>query len=132
MNVLIVDDQPRLIRVTAAAFRTLGCHPFLAATLAEADRMLETMKIDALFLDVNLGRESGWEFLSHVRKKPHAPPVVMFSAMAEDDVIDEAVRGGAFGCLAKPFSVSDLRRHVILIRQHLRDCSAPSPCHETH
>lgn len=126
MNVLIVDDQPRISRVTAVAFQTLGCRSFVAATTSEADRMLKTEKIDALFLDVNLAGECGWEFLSQVLARPAAPPVVMFSALSKDEVVNEAIQRGAFDCLVKPYSLNDLRQQIARLRQHIQQCEKPN------
>lgn len=125
MNVLIVDDQPRISRVTAAAFEALGCQPFTAASTAEADRTLAAERIDALFLDVNLGGECGWSFLADVRARADAPLVVMFSALTREEFADEAIRHGAFDCLVKPFGLNELREQIARIRQHLQQHPRP-------
>jgi DNA-binding NtrC family response regulator len=117
MNVLIVDDQPRIAQVTATAFTLLGCRPFTAPNTAEAERMLGAEKIDALFLDVNLSDECGWDYLS--RLVARALPVVVFTALAREEVEEEASRRGALACLLKPFALDDLRQQVARIEQFL-------------
>jgi len=109
MNVLVVDDSPNLARVTAVALRTLGCVTFTAHNTAEATRLLGAQTIEAIFLDVHLGAESGLDYLSSLRMQPAAPPVILFTAEAKDDVAEEASRRGAFGCLIKPYDLDDRR-----------------------
>ena len=120
VSILIVDDQPNLVRVTAVALRLLGCQVFTAATVADALQQLDAEMIDALFLDVNLGGESGWELLSQLMARSHRTPVIVFTAKTENEIAAEAIRRGALGCLFKPFTLDDLRRQITLVRQHLR------------
>jgi DNA-binding response OmpR family regulator len=129
MNILIVDDQPNLSRVTAVALRMLGCETFSASTTSDALQLLDSEKLDAVFLDVNLGGESGLEFLSQLVAQPHRPPVVMFTAQTKDEVAAEALRRGALDCLVKPFTLEDLRTQLTQIERHQRerssDCQSP-------
>lgn len=120
MNVLLVDDHPNFIKTTAVAFRLLGCETFLAHSIADATRLLDTEAIDALFLDVNLSGESGLEFLSDLARQPARPPIVMLTALTRDEIGDEAVRRGAFGCLTKPFTLDELRQQMADIEQFHR------------
>ncbi len=121
MNILVVDDHLNLARVTALALRALGCRTFMAGTTAAATQLLRTEKIDGIFLDVNLGAESGLEFLSQLGAQSARPPVIMFTAQAKDEIVVEALRRGALGCLAKPFNIEDLSQQMSRIEQHRRE-----------
>ncbi len=120
MNVLIVDDQPRIARVTAIALEVLECRPFIAHTTAEASGLLASEKMDVIFLDVNLTGECGWDFLSQMIARPLAPPVVVFTALSMEEAADEAQRRGAIDCFVKPFSLDDLRQQLLRIKHYLR------------
>ena len=122
MNILVIDDHPNLVRVTALALRTLGCRTFTAATTAAATRLLGAEKIDGIFLDVNLGAESGLDYLSQLVAQNARPPVIMFTAQPRDEVADEALRRGALGFLVKPFNLEDLSQQMKRLEQHRRDC----------
>lgn len=124
MNILIVDDKPGLARVTAIALRTLECQAFTAGTTTAATRVLDTEKIDAVFLDINLGGENGLEFLSQLTTEGHRPPVIIFTAQTKDEVGAEARSRGAFDCLLKPFTLDDLRQQLAGIKQHLQSRAA--------
>ena len=121
MNILVVDDHPNLLRITAMALRAMGCRTFIARTTAVATQLLGTEKIDGIFLDVDLGAESGLEFLSQLMTLTTRPPVIMFTAHAKDDVTEEALRRGALGCLAKPFNLQDLSQQMNRLEKHHRD-----------
>jgi DNA-binding response OmpR family regulator len=120
MNILIVDDKPNLVQVTAVALRTLGCRTFGASTSSAATKLLETEKIDAVFLDINLGGENGLDFLSRLTARSKTP-VIVFTAHTRDEVAGEALERGALGCLLKPFTLDDLRRQVAQIKQFHQD-----------
>lgn len=126
MNILVVDDHPNLVRVTALALRALGCRTFTAGTTAAATQLLGTEKIDGIFLDVNLGAESGLDFLSQLVAQAVRPPVIMFTAQAKDEVVGEALRRGALGCLIKPFNMEELGEQMKRLEQHRRDCAGGS------
>jgi len=127
MKILIVDDQPGMARVTAIACRALGCSPFTAGSIAEANRVLAREKIDALFLDVNLAGESGLEYLAQILARPTPPPVIMFSALSRDEIVDEAIQRGALGCLLKPFTLEDLRHQMAQIERYLQQRAKQPP-----
>lgn len=118
MKILVVDDQPNLARVTAVALRMLGCETRTAGTSAEATQIITGEKIDAVFLDVNLAGESGFEFLSQLVAQSNLP-VVMFTAQSRDEVVDEALRRGALDCLMKPYTLDDLRLQLARIEARL-------------
>src|SRR5665213_2890478 len=101
MNILIVDDKPNLARVTAVALRTLGCHSLTAGSTAAANQVLETVEIDAVFLDLNLNGEDGFVFLSELVARPKRVPIILFTAHSPDEIEKEALRRGAFDCLFK-------------------------------
>lgn len=119
MTILIVDDQPNLTKVTVVALRLLDCRTFTARSSAEADQILATERIDAVFLDLNLGEESGFDYLARLLAAPKPLPVVMFTAQSVDEVAAEAERRGAFGCMLKPFTLDDLRNQITRISDHL-------------
>lgn len=116
MNILIVDDKPNLVRVTAVALRTLGCQTFGASTTTAATQLLAKERIDAVFLDLNLGGESGLDFLSQLTARSNTP-VIIFTAHPKDEVVDRIWDRGAFGYLLKPFTVEDLRQQLAHIKQ---------------
>lgn len=119
MKILIVDDRPNLARVTAVALRGLGCEALWSRSVAEAETCLESNSdVDAVFLDVNLDRENGFDYLSKLTVHRPLLPVIMFSAQSMDEIFDEANRRGAFGCITKPFGMEELRAMITRLQLH--------------
>jgi two-component system, OmpR family, response regulator len=107
MRILVVEDEPRLLRNLAKALREEG---YAVDTAADGDDGLykaETYNYDALILDVMLPQLDGWELLARLRRtKP--TPVLMLTAR---DTHADRVRGldnGADDYLVKPFDLSEL------------------------
>ncbi len=107
MRILVVEDEPRLLRNLAKALREEG----YAVDTAEAgdDGLFnaETYDYDAVVLDVMLPRLDGWEVLARLRKQKRTP-VLMLTAR---DAGKDRVRGldtGADDYLVKPFDLPEL------------------------
>ena len=120
MNILIVDDDSNLVRVTVVALQSLGHRALVAGSFAAANEFLETKQIDAVLLDLNLNGENGFPFLSELVAKAIRAPVILFTAQARDEVEEEAKRRGAFDCLVKPFTMEDLRQQLAQIERFHR------------
>jgi len=107
MRVLVVEDEPRLLRSLSKALREEG----YAVDTAEAGDVglynAEQYDYDAIVLDVMLPQLDGWQVLERLRKKKQTP-VLMLTAM---DTPKDRVRGldtGADDYLVKPFDLSEL------------------------
>ncbi len=107
MRLLVVEDEPELLRVIASALREEGYAVDEAADGQEALYKATTWNYDAIVLDVMLPLLSGFEVLERLRKKA-ATPVLILTAR---DAVDDRVRGldtGADDYLVKPFDLSEL------------------------
>lgn len=109
MKVLLIDDTPTLARVTGYAFRSLGCEVEIAHSGDAARQILAARDFDVLFIDVNLGGESGFDLLAALRASDNRIPAVMFTAQALDEVAAQVAGCGAVGCLTKPFTLPQLQ-----------------------
>ncbi|MFT3867486.1 MAG: response regulator [Nibricoccus sp.] len=118
MKILIVDDRPNLARVTIFALRGLGCEALWARSVAEAESCLENSDMDAVFLDVNLDQENGFDYLSRLVVQRPQLPVIMFSAQSRDEILEESNQRGAFGCITKPFGLEELRAMINRLQLH--------------
>jgi two-component system, OmpR family, response regulator len=107
MRVLIVEDEPRLLRSLAKALREEAYAVDVAAAGDEGLYKAESYDYDTIVLDIMLPRLDGWEVLERLRKlKP--TPVLMLTAR---DAPKDRVRGldhGADDYLVKPFDLSEL------------------------
>lgn len=106
---LVVDDDPDLRTLLAAALARFGHHTVGAATVAEARRLCAEERPEVLLLDVTMPDVDGPDFLATLRAEGLTPPhVYLVSALEPDDLADLAASLGV-GHLQKPFTLSSLR-----------------------
>jgi two-component system OmpR family response regulator len=107
MRILIIEDEPRLLRSLAKALREEAYAVDVAAAGDEGLYKAESYDYDAIVLDIMLPRLDGWEVLQRLRKQKPTP-VLMLTAR---DAPKDRVRGldiGADDYLIKPFDLSEL------------------------
>ena len=69
MRILVVEDEPRLLRNLAKALRESGYAVDTAETGDAGLFKAETYNYDAVVLDIMLPRLDGWEVLARLRKE---------------------------------------------------------------
>jgi two-component system OmpR family response regulator len=107
MRILVVEDEPRLLRSLAKALREEAYAVDTAEDGEEGLSKAESYNYDAIVLDVMLPRLDGWQLLEQLRKKK-STPVLMLTAR---DAPKDRVRGldtGADDYLVKPFDLPEL------------------------
>jgi two-component system OmpR family response regulator len=107
MRILVVEDEPRLLRSLAKALREEGYAVDTADTGDDGLYKAESYDYDAIVLDVMLPQLDGWELLKRLRKQKETP-VLMLTAR---DAPRDRVRGldtGADDYLVKPFDLAEL------------------------
>ncbi len=107
MRILVVEDEPRLLRNLAKALREEGYAVDTAEAGDDGLFKAETYDYDAVVLDVMLPGLDGWQVLDRLRKRKRTP-VLMLTAR---DAPKDRVRGldtGADDYLVKPFDLEEL------------------------
>ena len=107
MRILVVEDEPDLLRSLAQALREEGYAVDTAADGEEGLYKAESWDYDAVVLDVMLPKLDGWQFLARLRKTKKTP-VLMLTAR---DASRDRVRGldtGADDYVVKPFDLHEL------------------------
>ncbi len=106
-RVLLVDDEPQLLRALGINLRARGHEVVTAATGAQALAAVEADRPDVVVLDLGLPDLDGVEVLRRLRAWTRVPVVVL---SARRDLADkvEALDAGADDYLVKPFAVDEL------------------------
>lgn len=107
MRVLVVEDDPTLLKSLAAVLREENYAVDTAADGEEGLFKAQSGSYDALVLDVMLPFMNGWQVLEKLRLH-HQTPVLMLTAR---DAVQDRVKGldsGADDYLTKPFDVDEL------------------------
>lgn len=116
-TVLVVEDDEAIADQVVGVLETAGYTVFHAGDGATALRVLETIKVDLMLLDLVLPSMNGWELLEECERRQLQSwaSIVLFSAYR--DAIARVDPGAYHGRLEKPLSVRDLvataQRHVL-------------------
>ncbi|MBV8700219.1 MAG: response regulator [Bradyrhizobium sp.] len=102
-NVLLVDDEPLVLCLTAEMLEDLGCHVVTAQNGCEAlDVLRRSTYIRILLTDVNMPRIDGYELARKALDVRRDLKILLLSSREPD------VRG--FPLIRKPFLEEDPRR----------------------
>jgi DNA-binding response OmpR family regulator len=113
-TLLYVDDEETIGRAVARWFGRRGHTVHLAHSIAAAQTMLAELTPDALFIDVWLGTESGFELLSWIEEsRPELAHRVTFvtGELANDRQDDRVWRTLGRPVLQKPFEFGQLEQY---------------------
>jgi CheY-like chemotaxis protein len=112
-TLLLVDDEPLLLKVTARSLRHAGFRVLEAASGFDAIRGFEEHghEIDCVVCDVVMPGMSGPEVALALRKGRPQLPVVFISGYAETSLEGHEFRPGDL--IAKPFRTADLVARVL-------------------
>ena len=122
-NILVVEDDESLRRVTQAQLEKAGYHVATAIDVAQGIEELQREHQDLVICDLSLPGPSGLELLKHVRAHYPETTVVMATAYGTVKTAVEAMKLGAYDYLTKPVHPYELRALVdrVLERRHLLD-----------
>jgi len=110
-HILIVDDEPRYLRLLEANLRTEGYEVSVAQDGVQALDVFSAQPIDLVLLDVMMPRLDGFGVCQRLREFSNVPIVILTARGEEQD----RVRGldlGADDYLVKPFSATELLARV--------------------
>jgi two-component system KDP operon response regulator KdpE len=121
-RVLVVDDEPQVLRGITAALRAAGYEVSGAESAAAALEAAALRPPDAVVLDLRLPDGSGVEVCRRLREWSQAP-VVVVSAVDEEEEKIAALDAGADDYITKPYAVGEL---LARLRAALRRAAAPA------
>lgn len=101
IRVLVVDDEPGILRVLSIQLKIHGYEPVTTLSGMEAIELVRAREPDLVLLDILLPDINGLEVLEKLRSFSQVP-VVVFSA--NHAAIENALKAGANGSIAKPFN----------------------------
>lgn len=118
LSAVIVDDEPMSVDVLRSDLESFGDIEILAAVnrASEALASVPLLKPDVLFLDVELGTDSGIELLQSMRAKGLEPSTRVVFYTAFDKYVIDALRSSAFDFLLKPYMPDELDKVMERIR----------------
>ncbi len=117
-RVLIVDDEPLILKMTSEFLEDAGFGTVTASSTGEAMVEIEKGGVDVMLLDVRLPGEDGLAFLPKLKKlHPEIPVVMLTGAGYDDKMMQEALRLGAAGYVSKD---TEMENMVLAVKRVLK------------
>lgn len=102
-NVLIIDDDPLVLRLLEYTFSRVGAQVYTATNGPEGLRLLRAQPPHLVILDIMMPEMDGWEVCSRIRQLSRVP-IIFLSALGGEDDIVRGLEGGAIDYVPKPSS----------------------------
>ncbi|WP_018628444.1 response regulator transcription factor [Niabella aurantiaca] len=112
MKILLVEDATALLRAIELKLKKIGYEVYPCADGRKALEQLEVLTPDIVVTDIMLPFASGLEVLSAVKTKNRKTPVIVFSAMGQENAVEEAFQLGADDYVVKPFGLKELEMRI--------------------
>jgi two-component system KDP operon response regulator KdpE len=115
--VLVVEDEPQVLRFLRAALTSHGYRLVEAGTVREAEQLATSHNPDVFLLDLGLPDGDGVDLTRRLREWTRAPIVVLSARGREEDKVN-ALDAGADDYLTKPFGVNELLARLRVALRH--------------
>lgn len=123
-RILVVDDEPQMRSIVTFALETQGFQTSTANSVSVAWKMLTEQRFSLVVLDLMLPDGSGIDLCRRIRAKM-STPVIMLTALGEEEDRVEGLEAGADDYVTKPFSPRELALRVTaVLRRFNPDSSA--------
>jgi DNA-binding response OmpR family regulator len=126
--VLVVDDEPAIVRLVRAKMQADGRAVISANSGEEALKVLEDERPDLIVLDVMMPGIDGFETLRRIRTGAFSSqvPVIMLTARASDADRLKGLNAGADDYMSKPFNPDELAARVTAVLRRTAGADKPA------
>lgn len=113
MTILVAEDDMIMLKTIELHLKKDGHNVIISHDGREALTKIEEMSPDLIITDIMMPFSSGLEIIDAVKNKDGKKiPIIVLSAVGEENVVLEAFKLGADDYIAKPFSPNELSMRV--------------------
>jgi len=125
MKILVVDDDPDIVRLLKYFLEAKGRQVQTASTGAEALELFKREPPDLVILDVMLPGMDGWTVLQKIRESSQVPVLML---TGKDTPTDKAkgLLSGADDYIAKPFDLAELEARIVAVMRRYKPSARPA------
>lgn len=113
-RVLVVDNNISMCKIMSFILRDKGYAVTTAQCGREAIAKVKETPFDIIFMDIKMPDMDGVETYNRIKKIRPEAVVVMMTAYAVEDLVQEALKKGANGVIYKPL---DIEKVITLIEK---------------
>ncbi len=127
MRALIVDDEQNIRKVLKAILSEGDFEVHEAASVIDANNLINKYYFDTALIDLRLPDGSGIEILRTTKEQNPETVVLIITAFASTETAIEAMKSGAYDYVTKPFNLDEIRivlkniREKITIQRKVRE-----------
>jgi two-component system, OmpR family, KDP operon response regulator KdpE len=110
-RVLVIDDEPQILRFLRPALTAGDFEVLTASTGAEAVKLAASMAPDVIVLDLGLPDKDGKDVIREIRAWSRVPIIVLSARDRESEKID-SLDLGADDYVNKPFGIGELMARI--------------------
>jgi two-component system KDP operon response regulator KdpE len=121
-SVLIVDDDPAILRLLSMNLKARGYEIFTATDGEESLEAVQKNFIDLIILDLMMPKVDGVEVCRRVREWSDVPIIILSARGDENDKV-KCLELGADDYLTKPFGIAELMARINTAFRHRGDPS---------
>ena len=129
-KILIVDDEPQILRFLRASLPAHGYECVEAATGSDAIKAFAKERPDALILDLGLPDQDGFAVIQAVRVNA-LTPIIVLSARNDVEGKVRALELGADDYVTKPFDMTELLARLKAALRHGLQAVGEAPIFRT-
>jgi two-component system KDP operon response regulator KdpE len=119
-RVLVVDDEPQIVRALKVILRSAGYATEAAVSKQEALNAVSVRPPDAMVLDLVLPDGSGVDVCADVRRWSSLP-IIVLSAVGDEREKVRALDAGADDYITKPFGTDELLARLRAVLRRVAD-----------
>jgi putative nucleotidyltransferase with HDIG domain len=108
IKILVVDDEEGILDVTEGYFQRKGYEVYTAGNGVEALDIIDSVKIDCIFTDINMPIMDGLELAEKVRHIENTLPVVVMTGYPSLDNSIQTLKNGVVDYLIKPVNLEQM------------------------
>ena len=123
--ILACDDEPQILRALGVILRSEGYEVRTAATFGQALEVATGASVDAAIVDLRLPDGDGVELCRRLRGLSDMP-IIVLSAVDDEDEKIRALRAGADDYITKPFAPRELVARLAAALRRAARQPAPS------
>jgi len=108
LRILLADDNREFSQNLKDILELKGYEVLLAGDGFQTLEIIKETKVDLILLDIKMPVMNGVETFKQIKMIIPGTPVIMITAFAVEELIQESLQEGAFACLKKPLDFDEL------------------------
>ena len=126
LRVVVIDDEPLLLRTMSRLIESAGHTVFSAQSFQDIEQRLDPTSFDVLITDLVLPGLTGTEILAELRNRQCWQPMILLTGEPSVESATIALRLGAFDYVSKPVTKDVLLDLLTRASRIVRERSGPA------